>query len=71
LSSISSLMGVIAPLLGNFLLALVGHLSPSDWRVGLPFFLAALLQLAALIFAARHFRRPSRAAVVSVPEPSQ
>ncbi len=71
LNSISSLMGVVAPLAGNFLLALVGHLPPRDWRVGLPFFLSAVVQVAALAQAARHFGRLRPATPATVPEPSR
>ncbi|MGH6622724.1 MAG: TCR/Tet family MFS transporter [Burkholderiaceae bacterium] len=55
LSSLGSLMAVIAPLLGAPLLAAVSHLPASDWRVGAPFFMSALLQAIALALAARHF----------------
>jgi len=36
---------------------LVGHLSPRDWRVGVTFFLCALLQAIALAQALRCFRK--------------
>lgn len=63
LTSLASLMAVIAPLLGTPLLAEVSHLPPSDWRVGAPFFLSAALMLIALVLAAWHFARgPRRAA---------
>lgn len=57
LSSLASLMVVIAPMFGAPLLAEVSHLPASDWRVGLPFFLAAALNLSALGLAAVHFAR--------------
>lgn len=56
-SSINSLMAVIAPTLGAPLLALVSHLPRGDWRIGAPFYFCALLQAAALVLAALHFRR--------------
>jgi DHA1 family tetracycline resistance protein-like MFS transporter len=56
LQAISSLMFIIAPLLGTSLLARASHLPRDDWRVGGTFFLAALFQLCALILAWRHFR---------------
>jgi MFS transporter, DHA1 family, tetracycline resistance protein len=70
LNSISSLSGVVAPLLGNFLLAFVGHLPRTNPRVGLPFFLGAALQLSAWFLAIRHFRQLRAPSEVSVPEPS-
>lgn len=57
LSSLASLMAVIAPMMGAPLLAEVSHLPPGDWRIGAPFFLSALLQLGALGLATVHFRR--------------
>ena len=68
LSSLSSLMIVVAPLLGAPLFAQVTHLDHTDWRVGAPFFLSALLQAGALFFAQRHFaKRPVVAAAVTAP----
>ena len=60
LSSLASLMAVIAPLLGAPLLAEVSHLPAGDWRIGAPFFLSAALQAAALVLAMIHFRRRPR-----------
>jgi DHA1 family tetracycline resistance protein-like MFS transporter len=56
LSSISSIMGVIAPLVGAPILAAVSGLNPTDWRVGATFFVAAIAQVLALGQAFRHFR---------------
>jgi DHA1 family tetracycline resistance protein-like MFS transporter len=56
-SSINSLMAVLAPLLGAPLLAAVSHLPPGDWRIGLPYYVCAVLQAAAAIIAIRHFAR--------------
>jgi MFS transporter, DHA1 family, tetracycline resistance protein len=56
LNSISSIMGVIAPLVGAPILAAVSGLSPTDWRVGATFFVAAGAQVLALGQAFRHFR---------------
>ena len=50
LNGLSSIMSVLAPLIGTALLAQVGHLPPDDWRVGATFFLSALLQTIALVF---------------------
>jgi MFS transporter, DHA1 family, tetracycline resistance protein len=64
LNSINSIMFVVAPSIGTPLLAQVGHLSPSDWRVGITFFVSAVLQAAAFWLARRHFapRRYARTA---------
>jgi DHA1 family tetracycline resistance protein-like MFS transporter len=61
-SSLNSLMAVIAPVIGAALLAMVSHYSPGDWRIGAPFYFCAVLQAAALVFAVRHFRRARAAA---------
>ena len=60
ISSLGSLMAVIAPLFGAPLLALVAHLPPSDWRVGAPMFFCAALQALALVLALIHFRHARR-----------
>ena len=57
LNSISSIMGVIAPLVGTPLLAQVSGLPATDWRLGTVFFLAALAQGIAFLQAYFHFRR--------------
>jgi MFS transporter, DHA1 family, tetracycline resistance protein len=56
LNSISSIMGVIAPLVGAPILASVSGLQPTDWRVGATFFVAAIAQVLALVQAFTHFR---------------
>jgi len=73
LNSVSSIMLVIAPLIGAPLLATVSHLPPHDWRVGAPFYASALLQVASLVFAIVHFRRKpvdASSARVADPHPS-
>jgi DHA1 family tetracycline resistance protein-like MFS transporter len=55
LNSINSIMFVVAPAIGTPLLAQVSHLPPSDWRVGITFFVSAVLQAIALVLARRHF----------------
>ena len=62
MSSLASLMQVAAPLVGTALYAQVAHLPPSDTRLGATFFLAALLECAALLIAWRLFRRAAPAA---------
>jgi len=62
-SSLNSLMAVLAPFLGTPLLAEVSHLPAGDWRIGAPFFLSAALAFVALVLAAWHFaRQPVHAA---------
>ena len=55
-SSLSSLMAVVAPILGAPLLGMVSHLPRGDWRIGAPFYFCAVLQAASLSMAVRHFR---------------
>jgi len=69
LSSLASLMAVIAPMIGAPLLAEVSHLPAGDWRIGAPFFLSAALQAAALVLAVTHFRRHRPVPHVSVDAP--
>jgi len=57
LSSLASLMVVIAPLVATPLLAVVSHLPSHDWRVGLPYLVSAVLNLGALAMAMAHFAR--------------
>ncbi len=62
MTSINSIMFVLAPLISTPILARVGHLPPSDWRIGATFYVSALLQGAALLLLWRHFRRVAIAA---------
>jgi MFS transporter, DHA1 family, tetracycline resistance protein len=55
-SSLTSLMAVLAPVIGAALLGFVSHLPRGDWRIGLPFFLCSALQAVATVLAFRHFR---------------
>jgi DHA1 family tetracycline resistance protein-like MFS transporter len=59
-SSLNSLMAVIAPLLGASLLTTVSHLPPGDWRIGTPFYFCAALQALSLALAVVHFRGERR-----------
>jgi MFS transporter, DHA1 family, tetracycline resistance protein len=54
-SSLNSLMAVIAPVVGAAMLGFVSHLPQGDWRIGAPFYFCALLQAAAMLIALRHF----------------
>jgi MFS transporter, DHA1 family, tetracycline resistance protein len=59
-SSLNSLMAVVAPLIAAPLLALVSHLPQGDWRIGTPFYFCAALQVASLMLAVWHFRKHKR-----------
>ena len=56
-SSLNSLMAVVAPVIGAPLLRMVSHLPMGDWRIGAPFYFCAALQAASLLLAVWHFRR--------------
>jgi len=56
-TSLNSLMAVVAPMLGAPLLAMVSHLPRGDWRIGAPFFFCAALQVVSLYLAVLHLRR--------------
>jgi len=56
-AALNSLMAVVAPVVSASLLGIVSHLPKGDWRMGLPFYFCAALQLVGTVFAARHFRR--------------
>jgi DHA1 family tetracycline resistance protein-like MFS transporter len=60
LNSINSLMMIIAPLIGTWLLASVSHLAKDDWRMGVTFFVSASLQLLAVALAIWHFSKQHR-----------
>ncbi len=55
LQSLSSLSIVIAPIIGTQLLAVVSHYPAGDWRIGAPFFLAAILSAMSVLMAWRYF----------------
>ncbi|MEO6280664.1 MFS transporter [Roseateles sp.] len=55
-SSLNSLMAVIAPLVGLTLLAQVSHLPAGNLLIGLPFFACAALQAAAMLTTLFFFR---------------
>ena len=64
-SSLQSLMAVVAPVLTAPLLATVSHLPRGDWRIGTPFYFCALIQFAALTLAWLHFSAARRARVAA------
>jgi MFS transporter, DHA1 family, tetracycline resistance protein len=57
LQSLSSISIVVAPIVGTQLLAVVSHYPAGDWRIGAPFFLAAVLQLIAIVIAWQFFKQ--------------
>jgi DHA1 family tetracycline resistance protein-like MFS transporter len=70
-SSLQSLMAVVAPVLTAPLLGTVSHLPRGDWRIGAPFFFCALVQFAALVLAWIHFRGARRARLAAAtPRPT-
>jgi MFS transporter, DHA1 family, tetracycline resistance protein len=66
-SSLNSLMAVVAPVIGAPLIGVVSHLPHGDWRIGAPMYFCALLQAASLALAWRHFA--SRPVLVPSPTP--
>ena len=64
-SSLNSMMAVLAPVLGAGLLALVSGAPRGDIRLGLPFFVGGLIQLVAFSLAILHFQRQRRLAADS------
>jgi DHA1 family tetracycline resistance protein-like MFS transporter len=60
-SSLNSLMAVLAPVVGAPMLSVVSHYPQGDWRIGAPMYLCALLQACALLLAVTHFRGVRRA----------
>jgi len=57
LNAINGLAIIFGPLIGTAILARVGHLDATDWRMGASFYLCAALQGVALGLAWLHFRR--------------
>ncbi len=55
-SSLNSLMAVLAPVIALELLRWVADRPPGDWAIGLPFFVCAALQAGAALTAWRFFR---------------
>ncbi len=64
-SSLASLMAVVAPVLGAPLMAAVSHLPQADWRVGAPMYFCAALQAASVLIAIWHFARMREAAALA------
>jgi DHA1 family tetracycline resistance protein-like MFS transporter len=68
-SSLNSLMAVVAPVFAAPLMATISHLPRTDWRVGAPMFFCAGLQALALVLATVHFRRMARRQPTVSPQP--
>ena len=64
-SSLQSLMAVVAPVLTAPLLGTVSHLPRGDWRIGAPFYFCALVQLTGLVLAWLRFSAARRARVTA------
>jgi MFS transporter, DHA1 family, tetracycline resistance protein len=56
LTSINSMVGVIAPLVGTPLFSFVAPYPATDWRAGTTFYVAAAVQACSLLLAYRYFR---------------
>ena len=56
-TSLSSLMAVLGPLIAAPLMGAVSHLPPSDLRVGAPMYFCALMQFCAMLLAWQHFKK--------------
>ncbi len=61
-SSLNSVMAVLAPVIGPGLMYLVSDVPPTNWLAGAPFYFCALLQALSLFFAWRHFARATPSA---------
>ncbi len=67
ISSLNSLMAVVAPVLGLGLMYLVADLPKTDWRIGAPFYFTAALQAASFLFAIRYFATHPQDAEATAP----
>ena len=56
-SGLSSLTAVLAPVIGPLLLRSVAGAPRGDWRLGVPYYVCAALQLCAMVMTVLHFRR--------------
>ena len=55
-SSLNSLMAVLAPMIATPLLGAVSHYPRGDWHIGAPLYFCAALQALSLLLAWQHFR---------------
>ncbi len=56
-AGLSSLTAVLAPVIGPLLLRSVADAPRGDWRLGVPYYVCAALQLCAMVMTVVHFRR--------------
>jgi DHA1 family tetracycline resistance protein-like MFS transporter len=56
-AGLQSLTAVLAPVIGPLLLRTVADAPRGDWRLGVPYYLCAALQLCAMVMTLLHFRR--------------
>jgi MFS transporter, DHA1 family, tetracycline resistance protein len=56
-AGLQSLTAVLAPVIGPLLLRTVADAPRGDWRLGVPYYLCAALQLCAMAMTLLHFRR--------------
>jgi MFS transporter, DHA1 family, tetracycline resistance protein len=59
-SSLNSLMAVVAPMIATPLLGAVSHYPLGDWHIGAPLYFCAALQAVSLLLAWLHFRSTRR-----------
>ncbi len=59
-SSLNSLMAVVAPMIATPLLGAVSHFPQGDWHIGAPLYFCAALQAVSLLLAWLHFRSTRR-----------
>ena len=67
LQSLGSLAIVVVPVFSTGIFAIVSHLPANDWRVGITFFISAIIQMIALFIAWRYFptHRPINSAATA------
>jgi DHA1 family tetracycline resistance protein-like MFS transporter len=64
-AGLQSLTAVLAPVIGPLSLTAVADAPRGDWRLGAPYYVCAVLQLAAMTMAAIHFNRQRAAATAA------
>lgn len=55
-AAVNSLMAVMSPVISASLLGIVSHLPKGDWRMGLPFYFCAALQMIGTVVLYRRGR---------------
>ena len=69
IASLNSLMAVLGPVMGGFLMGVVSHLPPLDWRVGTPYFFCAVLQTLAAVLCVVYVMTHRSVAAGHAPSP--